>query len=172
MEELKDVRSGGNMLEKLMRKIPGFGGYLDRERRRDADKLQREFLARETIEIKKRLQDIQEELLANGNLSLMTKLDRLGNRLDRVSERIRTGASGYAAFFEINQVNSQELDRIYEHDLAMLTDLEDAKAACASLQTAVECEDNPGARVNDLQKLINQLDEKLNERERILKGVS
>ena len=34
-----------NWLERLGEKIPGYGGYVSKERRRDADKLQREHLA-------------------------------------------------------------------------------------------------------------------------------
>lgn len=172
MEELKDIRSGGNVLEKLMRKVPGFGGYLDRERRRDADKTQREFLAKGCYEIKQRIGDISEQLIAQGNLTLVTTLDSITNRLDRVTDRIRHGVTGYAAFFEINQVNSAELDRVYEHDMSMINNLDAAHEALDALQTAVDCQDNPGPRVNDLQKCVNQLDARLNERERILKGVS
>lgn len=171
MEELKDNRAGGNIVERLMRKIPGFGGYLDRERRRDADKLQREFLAKCTTEIKRQIQDLGEQLLASGNLGMMTKLDGITNRLDRVTERIRHAAQGYAGFFEINQVNSAELDRIYEHDLSLHNEIDHIHETMAALQTAVDCNDNVGPRVNDLQKLVNALDQKLNEREAILKGV-
>lgn len=171
MEELKDIRAGGNFLEKLMRMVPGFGGYLDRERRRDADKLQREFLAKSTTEIKRRIQDIGEQMLANGDMSQMAKLDGLTNRLDRVTERIRHAAQGYAGFFEINQVNSEELDRIYEHDLSMHVEIDNVNQALDALQTAVDCNDNPGARLGDVQRLVNALDAKLNEREAIVKGV-
>lgn len=172
MEELKDMRAGGNILEKITRKIPGFGGYLDRERRRDADKIQREFLAKGCLEIKQRIQDIAEQLIGQGKLDLMTKLDAVTNRLDRVTDRIRHASAGYAGFFEINQVNSAELDRIYEHDLSMINNLDAAHEALDALQTAVDCEDNPGPRINDLQKVVNQMDARLNERERILKGVN
>ncbi len=171
MGELQDMRAGGNIVEKIMRKIPGFGGYLDRERRRDADKLQREFLAKSTTEAKKRIQDIGEQLLGNGELSLMTKLDGITNRIDRVTERIRHASQGYAGFFEINQVNSAELDRIYEHDLSMHNEIDELNSALDALQTAVDCNDNAVTRFGDVQRHVNALDAKLNEREAILKGV-
>lgn len=172
MEELKDMRAAGNILENIARKIPGFGGYLDRERRRDADKLQREFLAKGCLEVKQRIQDIAEQLINNGKLDLMTKLDAVTNRLDRVTDRIRHASGGYAAFFELNKVDSAELDRVYEHDLSLINNLDAAHEALDALQTAVDCDDNPAPRINDLQKCVNQIDARLNERERILKGVS
>lgn len=171
MEELKDNRGAANIVEGILRRVPGFGGYLDRERRRDADKLQREFLAKCTTEIKRRIQDIGAEMLNNGDMSMMTKLDGLTNRLDRVTERTRHASQGYAGFFEINQVNSEELDRIYEHDLSLHNEIEKMEETLNALQTAVDLSDNVAPRINDLQKHINSFDQRLNEREAILKGV-
>ena len=66
MEDVKQASPGA--LETLMRKIPGYGGYLDREQRRDADRLHREFLAKGTSSLKAKIQDIQEEMLRNGDM--------------------------------------------------------------------------------------------------------
>ena len=44
-EELERARERRNILERLGSKIPGFSGYLEREMRREVDKLQRDWLA-------------------------------------------------------------------------------------------------------------------------------
>ena len=44
-EELERARERRNILERLGAKIPGFSGYLEREMRREVDKLQRDWLA-------------------------------------------------------------------------------------------------------------------------------
>ena len=44
--------SSRNWLERLGEKIPGFRGFQDRELRREVDKMQREYLARELARLK------------------------------------------------------------------------------------------------------------------------
>lgn len=170
MEDLRQASSGG-ALEALMRKIPGFAGYLDRERRRDADKVNREFLARRVGELKAALQGMQEGILDSGNLGLVAQLDRLGNRMDRVIERLRHASYGYAGFFEAHQVNEEELDRIYEFDLSLVNQLGAAEEAVVGFRSALAGEGDPAARLEDLRRRVEELDRKLDERERILKGV-
>lgn len=157
-------------LEALMRRIPGFSGYLDRERRRDADQLQREFMARGLTDLKRKVQDAQEALIEAGQMKLMAKLDDVANVMDRVVNRLRHANKGYAGFFDQNQVNEEELSRIYEFDLSLINQLTHAEEAVAALNANVD-KDNVKDRVSDLEKSIREIDSKLDERERLLKGV-
>jgi len=160
----------GEKLESLMRKIPGFSGYLDRERRRDADKLQREFMAKGLTELKRKVQDAQEQLIEAGQMKLMTKLDDVNNIVDRVAGRLRHATYGYSGFFDQNQVNLDELNRIYEFDLSLVNELQHADEAVLGLTSSLEGE-AVRARIGDLEKSIRAVDAKLDERERLLKGV-
>ena len=168
MDHTTDSATG--TLENLMRKIPGFGGYLDRERRRDADKLQREFMAKGLSELKRKVQDSQEELLNAGNMKMMTKLDDINNVIDRVAGRLRHASYGFAGLFEQNQINEEELNRIYEFDLSLVNQLTHAEEAVLALGATLESE-SLNVRVADLAKSIREIDSKLDERERLLKGV-
>lgn len=170
---MEELRSGHEeMIEALARKIPGFAGYLDRERRRDADKLQRDTVAKGTVALKARIQDVQEELLNAGDMKSMTRLGEINNRLDRVTERLRHANQGYAGFFSQNQVNLEELTAIYEFDLALFNHLEASEAALEAVRRAAEARDNVGSAASDLEKTVKELDARLDERERLLKGVS
>lgn len=164
------TESGAGMLENLMRKIPGFGGYLDREQRRDADRLQREFMAKGLTELKRKVQDAQAELLEGGQMKMMTKLDDVNNLIDRVAGRLRHANYGYAGFFDQNQVNEEELNRIYEFDLSLVNELQHAEEALQGLESSLGAE-TVSARITDLQKAVRAVDSKLDERERLLKGV-
>ena len=170
---MSELRSGHEeIIEALARKIPGFAGYLDRERRRDADKLQRDTLAKGTVALKARIQDIQEELLNAGDMKASTRLGEVNNRLDRVTERLRHANYGYAGFFSQDQVNLEELTAVYEFDLALFNQLEAAEAALEALRRAAGSKDNVGSAASDLERTIKEFDAKLDERERLLKGVS
>ncbi|MFN8608610.1 MAG: hypothetical protein U0931_13820 [Vulcanimicrobiota bacterium] len=169
MDHTAELGLAGKM-EALARKIPGFGGYLDRERRRDADKLQRDYMAKNLEQLKRKVQDSQEQLLEAGQMKLMTKLDDVNNIIDRVAGRMRSAAHGYSGFFDANQVNEDELNRIYEFDLSLVSELQHAEEALQGLASSLEGE-NVRARIGDLEKAVRAVDSKLDERERLLKGV-
>jgi len=164
------TESATGKLESLMRKIPGYGGYVDRERRRDADKLQREFMAKNMTELKRKIQDTQAELLDGGQMKFMTKLDDVNNVIDRVAGRLRHASYGFSGFFDQNQVNEEELERIYEFDLSLVNELQHAEEALVGVNSSLEA-DNLKTRISELEKSIRAIDTKLDERERLLKGV-
>ena len=171
MEDMKKAETG--VLETLMRKIPGFSGYLDRERRRDADKLHREFLAKGTTALKAKIQDVQEELMNKGDMKTMARLDDLNNRLDKVTGRLRHANYGYTGFFVQNEVNEQELNRIYEFDLSLVNNLQYAEEALTAVAGNVAGgQEGLADRIRDLENTVKELDAKLDEREKLLKGVA
>ncbi len=165
MTDLQSPQEG--TLERLMRSIPGFSGYLDRERRRDADKLQRDFMAKQLGTIKRKMQAAQEDMLASGNLSLVERFDKVGNKLDRVVERIGHASYGYAGFFDAHEVNEAELQAVYEHDLGLINLITVLESTVNSLTGSAD----PGGLLGELQQNVQALDTRLDERERILKGV-
>ncbi len=165
MADLQSPQEG--TLERLMRHIPGFGGYLDRERRRDADKLQRDFMAKQLGNVKRKIQQAQEEVLASGNLSLVERFDKVNNKLDRVVERIGHASYGYSGFFEVPEVGEAELQSVYEHDLSLLNEIQLLDGTATSLAGVPD----PGAQLGSLLNSVQALDTKLDDRERILKGV-
>lgn len=165
MTDLQSPQEG--TLERLMRHIPGFSGYLDRERRRDADKLQRDFMAKQLSGVKRKIQNAQEEVLAAGNLSLVERFDKVNNKLDRVVERLGHASYGYAGFFEVPEVNEGELQSVYEHDLSLLNEINLLDSTAASLAGSPD----PGGQLGSLLNSVQELDTKLDDRERLLKGV-
>lgn len=176
MEEVKDLRLDDRqgpaaMMEELMRKIPGYSGYLDREKRRDADKTHREYLAKRLTGKKRTIQDIGEVLMSSGGMSHLTAIDSLTNRLDRVTERTRHAAGGSGGFFSATEIDTEMLDRIYEHDLALLEIVEALDGLIESLQSAAETNDNVGPAIMKVKNAINDIDSHLDSRDKIMKGL-
>lgn len=176
MEEVKDLRLDnrqgmGAKLQELMKKIPGFEGYLERDHRRKADSVQREYLTKLLSGKKRAVQDIAAELLERGDLSHMTALDGLTNTIDRINNRIRSAGSAGGNFFAIVDVDTELLDRIYEHDIALLVHVEAIDEKLATLRTACETNDNIKPAINGVKSTLQDLDGSLDSREKILKGL-
>jgi len=109
-----------NWLERLSAKIPGYGGYVDKERRRDTDKLHREHLADRLRSFKNPLNDIMGDLSRGGRLFEVGPVDHLIKKLDRIENRVRFASYGYSGFFDVVKIDAARLDSIYHSDLALV----------------------------------------------------
>jgi hypothetical protein len=176
MEEVRDLRmderqGAGGVLDSLMRKIPGYAGYRDRENRREADQRHREFVSKRLTQKKRDLQDVGEILLGSGDLSHMAPLDNLSNKIDRLIERTRHASSGFSSFVDSNVVDVQRLDVIYEHDLALLTAVEALDSLISTAEDAADGNDNVGKALRGVKKGLDEVDAHLDQRDKILKGL-
>lgn len=115
-----DTAGGRNWIERLSSKIPGYSGYVDRERRRDIDKLHREHLADRLRGLKSPMTDLMRELTGSGRLFEVGPVDAAIKKLDHLENRVRFASYGYAGFFDVVKIEQQQLDAIYRFDLALV----------------------------------------------------
>ena len=176
MEEVKDLRMDGRqgagaVLEQLMEKIPGYAGYRDREHRREADQKHREFLAKRLEAKKRAIQDVSEILMENGGLEYLTKVESLTSITDRVMDRCRHASEGFSSFMDTNVVDTERLDRIYEHDLNILDKVEALDGLIESFENAADTNDNINQAIRKVKKGLEEIDAALDTRDKILKGL-
>ncbi|MBM3464922.1 MAG: hypothetical protein FJX76_22720 [Armatimonadetes bacterium] len=173
MDDLREqIRAQEGGLEHLMRKIPGFSGYKDREQRRQADEIQRRFLADALTRERERLSDVGNILLSNGGLQLMDDLDRVRTQFSGVIDRIRHAPQGYAGFFDAIRINEAELDRVYEYDLGMVSEVASIGEGISALANAAQTGEAFGDRLRATEAQIKALNQKLDERSKTMMGVS
>lgn len=125
---------GRNWLERLSSKIPGYSGYVDRERRRDIDKQHREHLADQLRSLKQPLTDLVRELTSSGRLFEVGPADSAIKKLDHLENRVRFASYGYAGFFDVVKIEQSQLDSIYRFDLALVESVEKIETKIAELK--------------------------------------
>ena len=114
-----------NWLERLGDKIPGYGGYVAKERRRDVDKMHREHLAERLRAAKQPFTETVREMTSTGRLFEVGPLDRVLKKIDHVENRVRYASYGYAGFFDAVKIEEPQLDQIYRFDLALVEKVEE-----------------------------------------------
>lgn len=173
MDDLREhIRSQEGGLERLMRHIPGFGGYKDREQRRQADQIQRAFMADGLTRERERLADVANILMSGGGLPYIADIDRVRNQFDRVIDRVRHASQGYAGFFDAVRINEAELDRVYEYDLGMVGDIASIGENITALGATAERHEGFPDRLRMLEGQVKALDQKLDNRTKTMMGVS
>jgi len=167
MLEPKSHAQGRNWLEELLRKIPGFRGYLEKSYRRESDALARGHLAARLQDAKRTLTEWTRRLADGGQTAALPECDRFRGRLDAAIGRIRGAMQGYSGVFDLVRVDEALLDRVYEHDMVLV---EQVDALVAAVEKAAGEQLVPQT-LGDLMAQTALLDKSIAERSDMLKGL-
>jgi hypothetical protein len=134
---LGKVTDEQDIFKKILGKIPGFSGYVDRTNRRAADKLLRETVASRFDAMGQRISSLQRDLISSGGLSWVDDLEAAALKLRQFTDRIRTASYGYAGFFDAVKINSEELALIYQYDLALMQSGDEVERAIDNVEASI-----------------------------------
>jgi hypothetical protein len=178
MSEKKDVYSDvkGQMRlsERIAAFIPGFHGYKEKELRRESDKLIRNHLYLKLSTSKTDLRQISQKLADRRYFDVMTDMDRLLAKMDRVVQKVNHASYGYSGFFDAVKVKEENLDRMIDFDNQLMdgvnalgTEVDAFKAELASGVTA-----NVKSRVQNVTDKLESLEGTFDKRNEVILGVS
>ncbi len=149
-EGVDRARERRNILERLGAKIPGFSGYLEREMRREVDKLQRDWLAEQVDRARFAINGKIRDWSRSGRLDTLADAGSIEKGLDRLANRIRHADYGSSGFFDAVKIGEDELASLYEFDLSLAETIE---------YLGVQVERLPGsADPQTLSRLLDALD--------------
>ncbi|HST05411.1 MAG TPA: hypothetical protein VLQ48_11830 [Chloroflexia bacterium] len=158
-----------DFLHKIAGIVPGFHGYMDRERRRDADKLLRVYLAHQYSDGRARLTRVQQTMVRGKNLDYIAEVDRVAGVLQRFIDRLTTATYGYTGLFDPVKIEGQDLDMLYAFDMALTAGVDQVSSAVGALESAAAASNTdanalPGA-LDKLSSLVDDLNNRLNQRQ-------
>lgn len=133
-DALDRARGERNPLERLVARIPGFSGYLERELRREVDQLLRAEVAN-VIDRARGCLQAHVRTLDLGAAKRVNRLTRLDKRLDTLANTLRHAGSGYAGLFSAVKVRQEQLDALYRYDLGLIVGADSLAEIAARLDT-------------------------------------
>ncbi|MBI3170332.1 MAG: hypothetical protein HYZ22_17760 [Chloroflexi bacterium] len=131
------VSSQVDPFKKLGSFIPGFSGYVERQNRRDADKLLRETVARRFEEQWSRASNLQAEMVSNGKIAFVDDMEKASLALRTFIDKINTAARGYSGLFDAVKINEKELEAIYQFDAAFFDLSEQIKSGLDNVEASM-----------------------------------
>lgn len=168
MPEPREHAENRGWIETILQYIPGFRGYLRKENRREADELQREWLADKLQRSKRALDDYARALTDASRLAELNHVERVRTRLDKLLARIRGAMQGYSGFFDLVDINETVLDRVYAHDVALM---EKTASLAEQIEGLRGQSGDAQALLAPILELLEQIDDEWDKREDILKGL-
>jgi len=169
-DSMEKIAGSRNPVEELLLKIPGFQGYLNKEYRRESDKLHRMFLAQRLDAVKRAVMELQSTLVDDGRIRLLEMVEKVVNRLDASISRLKYADQGYSGFFDAVKIDEHELEIIHQLDLDLVHEVTAIEQTASKLNEELEDGDLK-AIVKVVLTAVAQLDDKFKEREDAVSGV-
>ena len=171
MEEFfEKVKSQQDPFRRLAAMIPGFGGYIERQNRRDADKLMRETVARRFDEQSQRVSHLQTELVGQGKIQYVDDIEQAALKLRTFIDKISTAPRGYSGLFDAVKINEKELEAIYQYDAAFFDLAEQIGRAIDNVEASLGDEAGLPAAIRNLVSLSRIAVETFNRRSEVVVG--
>lgn len=169
MSDIKDqifgkVTGDMDIFEKLASKIPGWKGYIERQHRRDSDKLLRDTIFNRFRELEAHVSALQTEFISQGEIAYVDDLEKSAIKLRTFADRVRTAPRGYSSLFEAVKINEEELAKLYEFDAALLSQADEVSRAIDHIQASIGT-DGLMAAIRNLQTISSQCVETYDRRE-------
>ena len=136
-DPMDKVTESKDIISQIRNLLAEYIGYFDRENRRAGDKLLRETIARRYEEQWGRISEIQRQMVAEKNLEMVDDLEAASVKLRGFIDRVKTAAYGYAGFFDVVTVKSEELAQLYEFDLLLLEGVDELSRAIDNVDASM-----------------------------------
>jgi len=178
MSEKKDVlgKAKGEMRlsERITDLIPGFRGYKEKELRRESDKLIRNHLYLKLLKMKKDLRSIFQKLSDRRYLDVLTDMDRLVAKTDRLSYKVNHASYGYSGFFDVVKVKEENLDRMIDFDNVLVGEVESLMADVSAFKADITKGETKNVKENILNLIdkVDAFEEAFDKRKEVIIGVT
>lgn len=168
------ARGQMRLSERIAAEIPSFRGYKEKELRRESDKLIRNQLYRKLSAVKSGLRDVFQKLSDRRMFDVMTDMDRLTAKFDRVTEKVNHASYGYTGFFDVVKVEEESLDRMIEFDSKLIEEVDGLAGEVDAFKADVAKQKFETAKkhVQSLGDMVDAFEGAFDKREEVILGVN
>ena len=172
MSDIFDKVTGDqDFIKKILAKVPGFKGYIERGDRRMSDKLLRDSVANEFETLYQRVSSLQRDLIMQGEIGYIDDLEAGALKLRQFIDRVRTASYGYAGIFDAIKIKQEELEQVYQYDQALLGLSDEVSSAIDNIETSIGTE-GLDAAIRHLISVSQQCVNAFNKRSEVMKGLA
>jgi hypothetical protein len=148
--------------------IPGYSGYKDKERRRDADKQVRERVAAALSAQADRVDQIARALAQERQLSAIEPVDNLSKQLRSLVDRIAHATYGYGGIFSDRPIDEKALDQIRLFDESLFEGVDQLAPPITKLEQAAATKQDVAGSAAAVASVARQLGARLDLRGQIV----
>ncbi len=160
--------------ERIAAFIPGFRGYKEKEMRRESDRLIRNHLYLKLSNAKSDLRTIFQKLSDRRYFDVLTDMDRLVAKMDRVVEKVNHANYGYTGFFDAVKVKEDSLDRMIDFDNKLIDGVTDVATEIDAFKAELSSGDtkNMKTRIQNITDKLENFESTFDSRDEVIMGVA
>jgi hypothetical protein len=172
-ELYKKARREMRLSERILSELPGFRGYKEKELRRETDRLIRNHLYGKLMDARSDLKTVFKKLSSQRRYEVLTDMDHLVMKFDRVAEKINHASYGYTGFFDIVKVKEEKLDKMIEFDSQLINHVQKIVDEIVDFKQEIMDKkfDKAGEHVEKLDVSLHFLEKTFGERGEVILGV-
>jgi hypothetical protein len=140
---------------------------MERQSRRDADKLLRDTIADYYDEQWQRISSLQRQFISAGEIQYVDDLEAAAIKLRQFIDRIRRAPRGYSSLFAAVKINEAELTQLYVYDAAMLDMVDEVSTAIDNVEASMGS-DGLVAAIRELTNIAQQCVDVYNRRSEVV----
>jgi hypothetical protein len=106
--------------------------------------------------------------LSSGQIQWLDDIEGATMKLQTLIDRIKTATYGYAGFFDAVRVKEDELDQLYNFDMALDEEVDQITAAIDELGVTVMSKDGVGEAITHLTATVSAANETFSRRKDVL----
>jgi hypothetical protein len=178
MSENKDVyaqaKSQMRLSERIAAALPGFRGYKEKELRRESDKLIRNHLYLKLSKDKDNVRSISQRIADKRYLDVLSDIDRLVAKMDRITEKVNHASYGYSGFFDIVKIKEDNLDRMIAFDNQMVDSVNALSAEIDAFKAQLLSGDYTSLKdkIQSVTDKLELLEDTFDKRQEVIMGVT
>jgi DNA repair exonuclease SbcCD ATPase subunit len=160
--------------ERIVAALPGFRGYKEKELRRESDKLIRNNLTLKLTKDKESIRSISQKIADKRYMDVLTDVDRLNAKMDRITEKVNHASYGYSGFYDAVKIKEENLDRMITFDNQLLDEVNALTAAIEDLKTQLLSNNfaNLKDKIQAITDKFELLEDTFDKREEVIQGVT
>lgn len=170
-QKLDSVKSNESFLEKIVRFIPGYDGYVNRDNSRELDTLLRNTLAKNIEGNKVKLKNIVVALSQRGKLFESDGISKLEKKLETIVAKFKSASRGYSGAFDVVKVKQDKLNLLYQFDENLLSHVEAIGSACSEMENNAKTNLDVKPTQQKVSDMMDEMIRLFDDRENILRAI-
>jgi hypothetical protein len=168
------AKSQMRLSERIVAALPGFKGYKEKELRRESDKLVRNHLVLKLSRVKNDIRSIFQKITDKRCLDILSDMDRLTAKIERVTEKINHASYGYRGFFDVIKIKEENLDNMITFDNELLDYVNALTVTVDDFKTQLSTGDysNLQDKVQLVTDKLEEFENAFDKREEVIMGVT
>lgn len=157
-----------SLLSRILRRIPGFGGYVEQEARQGSEEQTRAFVTGELQKTKSSIERYAKVLVEAAKIDDAANCEKVRNGVSSIDRQLKSRLPGHSSFFGASRIDDDRLEDIYDCDVTLMDYAEELSALASRLGGA---NDESAKLLVEVREKVDALKEKVADRDRLLSSL-